>query len=356
MTTNNIQSRMSLNDFVDEIIYFDEMDRIVPFSEDMKKALLKRTDKKTDDYQNLLLQYTKLRWAKLNLATESEVKELFQNKFEIALAMPEFDIREKVRCFLIDILDFDERDRIKNDIKEILQKSSAKLTLNNLNNGQPPTVENWLKLYASNVGNGAADKLKLQEFYVHDKNFLALDVVEREKIKRLFEFFEKLKHSSYSPLGIEESVPIIGESYQGFLRDGEIIKIDNKMTNIIRGVQEVVRDYKIGEAVAENKANVFEELNKPQPVAVPQKPAPLIVAPPAFTNVTSGKPVFMDELVEEKSVENKAYGELRPLAHGNENDAKNKQLSELRALATNYPEDSLERRVIEEEILKVEGR
>lgn len=231
----------------------------------------------------------RLKWVAMNIFNREEVFDLFSSHLQEAFSMGEYlDLSDKFRSFLLGVTLHEERDEIKSNIKNILNRSQAQLTSKKLASGQSPTVENWLKLYISSLGIGIVDKLKLNQFYLNDLNFRNLSDPEKEKVKKFFAFYEKLKLSSLTVEGIEEPVPVATPDFEGWIHDGIV-----ERTNYLRDKN--------------------DRLNN-------QAQAPVEASP--------------------------SIGNINPQAS---------RIEELKILLQQYPEGSLERKAISEEIDKMNG-
>lgn len=343
---------------------YDAIKAIVEYQSVMK---LRESDSELfNNFQKLI---TTLKWVALPLLKKEEIDDLFRENLSAAFQIEDYDFKAKLKGFLLGVVILEERDELKESVRAILVKSNAIISSIKLLNNTAPTVENWIKKYTAAVGSGSEDTVKIAEFYTSDKDYNALSVAEKNRLKKFFEFFERLKYSSKTIHGVEESIPVTNGQVSGYIVDGKLVKNDT--------VHDINNDpifNAVSEVLSGNiQADVFDELNAPlaapfKPtedkqedlpmVATPVepaviKPAPLVVPKSAFTSsYGEARPVF----AQEKSKKPVSYGEARPLKSDNNNEAKNKEIAQLKALATNYPEGSLERRVIEDEIQKVENK
>jgi len=170
---------------------------------------LERQD--TELYKKFKLFKVKFGFLAISLLPEKDFFNLFENYFKVALIIPYYNLWENLKKYLIAMSDYDERDRIKLQLKNILIKNKAKITKINLFFNQKEvtgTLENWLRDYHSNLGTGPVDKLKFEQYFIASANIKRLNQEEREKLKTIFQFYERLKLSSKTPLGFEEEIPI----------------------------------------------------------------------------------------------------------------------------------------------------
>lgn len=220
-----------LSQIVHEAIYFDETDRVIAL-EGKIKALLSDgvlANKKPELYKLLNTLLVQIGWSKLPLAKFDEAVNLFTHHFDEMLGLEDFNLVGKFRLCLLGLPEFEDRDELKQEIKSVLNKNQTVITSGKMSDGQPPTIENWLKIYVSYVGTEPADALKLQQFYLSDKNFNGLPSEEKERLKKFFAFYERLKLSSFTPEGIEDSVPVNTPEFKGYIKNGELIKVGEKL-------------------------------------------------------------------------------------------------------------------------------
>jgi hypothetical protein len=252
-------------------------------------------------YKRLIVR---LKWVALIYLREEEVEDLFKNNLAETFAMEYFDLWEKFRTYLIgEVFIHTERDVFKEKIKNILNKCQTFLTSQKLENGSAPTVENWVKDYTAAVGLGSVDSVKMQNYFLTGVNIKKLSSAENERVASFFKFYEKLKLSSLTVAGVEESipVPIDDKGTIGLIREGRIERIAplppdvEKILDVVEGVE--------------------------------RKKPPL------------SSPIIANEAV------------IAGISATQE-----KQIAEMKQAAAKYPSGSLERKAVEEEIRKIEVR
>ena len=293
---------------VKKIIIFDEFSGVNELISHLDKLVKKKNYTQNNprlynEYRKLI---TKLDWVALPLLRKEEIFGLFNDHFQAALEMEYFDLVDKFKSVLLGIIMHEDRDIFKSKIKHILEKNQATITSSKITNGQPPTVENWIKSYTSELGTGIVETVKLYQYFTQNKDFNNLSETEKEKLKIFFEFYERLKFSSLTAIGIEESVPFNTPEFKGYISDGRLIResrLDPRFQKILNIVSGVGEDAQISELEEEEKR------------------------------------------YKEGSLERKFFEEQID---------KEKEVKELRVIADNYKEGSLERKAIEEEIEKLE--
>lgn len=354
-------------------------------------------------YYNKQLLY--LKYIALPLLSEKTIFDLIENNFTFSFGILDYSILEKLKLKVINIELVDDKEEFKIELRKALQNNHETISASAL----IKSINAWLNDYNANVGSTVIDSLKRIQYIVDLNKKSGLSNIDKENLSVLFDLYDWLKLPYLTPQGYDADVPIKidGKSYifkQGTLNP---IELDNSK---IKKIQGILDDFY---GTSNKEVDVLDELNAPlstpvkseeaknedlpmvvTPVAplvsqapnvvkpVIKAPTPLIVAQPAFADSSllrqdSGgqagvaKSAFVEEEVKATAVEKKSgptnygearpasalrYGEARPLKTANNNEAKNKEIAQLQSLATNYPEGSLERRVVEEEIAKVEKR
>jgi len=296
------QRYQKLKKEVKEMIKFDEFEKVFDCKKEIKIIIEKFNFQKNNCelinlYNKLIV---KLDWLSLNFSSDKQIFKLFNNNFQEALDMKYFNLWEKLRSFLLGVGILEDRDRIKLGIKNILNRNKALLTSKKLRNNLSPTVENWIKIYISNVGNGLTNSVKLIQFYLKNEDYKNLSEEEKRRVINYFKFYERLKYSSSSVEGIEITVPIKTLNFNGWIMDGQLVKkekFDSKIERISKAVK-LVRERNSNDVLNKHSKNDFKK----------------IISQKSF-------------IVE-------------------------KNIAELKIMANKYPKESLERKAIEEEIIK----
>jgi hypothetical protein len=209
---------------------------------------------------------TQLKWVAMIHLKEDDVANLFKNDLVDTFSMEYFDLWEKFRSYLVgEVIAHEDRDVFKEKIKNVLNKCQTRLTADKLANGNAPTIENWIKDYTASVGLGPVDSVKMQNYFSTSANIKKLKRVENERVAAFFKFYEKLKLSSFTLAGVEESVPvpIDDKGTMGHIREGKIER-DAPLP------QEVQKILAVVEGTAEKEATpVSAAANNKKAAAVP---------------------------------------------------------------------------------------
>jgi hypothetical protein len=212
---------------VQDIIISDDQDRAFESIGILKEYLKRQGAEKTNPelfiaYNNLI---TELKWVALPMLKEDDVIDLFSKDIAATFQMEDFDLWMKLKTVLIAVVgDYQERDKFKERIRSALNKSQAMLSSIKLDNGDSPTVGNWIRSYTASVGLNPVESVKLQGYFLNDSNVKKLKPEEKERVKGFFQFYERLKLSSLTVAGIEEVVPIPidDDGTMGYIRNGKI--------------------------------------------------------------------------------------------------------------------------------------
>lgn len=277
----------------------------------VKQKGFKRSN--TDLFQRYMEIIAKLKWVGLPLFSHDDVMALFEKNFQEALDIPLFNLRDKVFSAMAHILTLEERDQWKKDIREIINRNKALLTKTNLKNKKRGTVENWIKNYVSEIGLKKAESIKFENYFTSNENVILLPPEEKNLLKDFLFFYEYLKTSSLSPEGLEDR-PLISDSKDSYIL-GE-------------GTAEPVRVTKMQEKISRI---VEEVLSGKKPVKA-QEPKP-------EAEEISAQPASQESAPKEKKPEPE--------------EEKDPRILELEKEIKAYPDGSLERKMIEQEIKKI---
>ena len=170
----------------------------------------------------------------LPLLENKEIINLARNNFSFIFSIIDYNVREKIKSKMINLIIVSDRDELKKELKKALEDNEEVLTAKKLvvnDNILSPTVGNWLKDYIINVGNHSADKVKQSQYLTVSNNIKKIEQNEKNKIKNLIELYEYLKLSSSDPLGHEESyqTEIDGKLYN--FHQGVLQAYDKKLLN-----------------------------------------------------------------------------------------------------------------------------
>ena len=226
----NLENLNKLEECFQPIYEFGELDAAKQVYDNLGKLLTKEKEKQAPDlykkYKHLKVKYGFVCLASLS---EKEILELLESHLAVIFEITGYNLWENLKKYLVVFYDYKERDRIKNEIKNILIKNKAKITKTNLfldNKEITGTLENWLRDYHIYLGLGPVDPLKFEEYFISSPNIKRANAQEKERIKFLFKFYEKLKLSSNSPQGFEEKVLMKIKGKLQIWKDGRLEDLD----------------------------------------------------------------------------------------------------------------------------------
>ena len=178
-------------------------------------------------WQNLLV---KLQWISFPFLSFENVIKIFKNNLVDAFNLERYPLEKNLKVKLLTIPLLEERDIYKKTLREAIIKNNQVITTGNIlidKEKVKPTISNWIREYNRVLGSTKVDKLKQIEFLTKNQNIVKLSPEEKEKIKRLFDLYEKLKKSSLEPEGLEEG---------GLIKRADRLEIYEKgaITDIIR--------------------------------------------------------------------------------------------------------------------------
>jgi len=185
---------------------------------DLEKFLKEKLDLKTTDfltYQECSDLLNKIQWFCVDYLSSNNFINLFKINLNYVLADKTYPLERQLSLFLLNIPDLSLRDEYKTRIREAVLANEEKITPNEIILGTEkkvlPTVANWLSFYDQTLGTGKIEKLKIAEILFENRNVIQLSAKHKEKIKRLFVFYEELKISAMTVEGLEEEDYVVTE-------------------------------------------------------------------------------------------------------------------------------------------------
>ncbi len=230
-----------------------------------------------------------------------EILELIKTRLDIPLDhFDSYNLVRKLNYKLQTILDLEARDKFKESVRETLLSCSVLLSdfkLQTPNGTKSFSVGNWLRDYYTKTGLEKVNALKQGEYLSADNNLKKIMPEQKEKIKFLIDLVEKLKMSSSELGGLEESFLAISPDGDPYL--------------ISHGVPE---------KISPDIIKIYKQI---------------------ITNI--GAVNSVSPAINEKKEVKQVEAETQPKS----------RLIELEQTLTNYPPDSLEYKVIQQEMEKL---
>jgi len=209
-----------------DIINEDSFREAYDLSKDLEQSIDKIKGFK-DDYTNLYHEYkeviVKMRWLGLGIMAEDRVVNMFQYHFADIFKIPDYEVWPKLKHVLINMPFFQDRDKFKANIRQALMNNAQKLTSKKILTDKKeasPTIGNWLLDYNKILGTGKVNALSRIEYLTNSLNIKNLDDKEKNKVKVLFDLYERLKLSSSTFEGLENEITIDDDGMMGTIKDG----------------------------------------------------------------------------------------------------------------------------------------
>jgi hypothetical protein len=254
-----------LRQYLESIILFDDFQAAKNMVNSLN-FLLQSNQDLADSYPNLYEGYKDIliqaKFIALPLLNEDDVLDLIDNYFPRALEIPDYNLASKFVGFML-TLPPEDRDALKEKIRKNLMASEQMVTkepIVRLGGELNGTIKNWLTDYVINLGADQVDALKVTQYLFSNPDTKRLSNKSREKIRKLFDLFEKLKFSSLSLLGMEEKDIVFFDNAWHVADNGKFVKISSPENDKI--VEQAMKIYKARKE-QENEINkkIEEEIN-----------------------------------------------------------------------------------------------
>lgn len=170
-----------------------------------RSGILKNSPEYTQ-YENYLMKF---KFIGFNYLKDTEERaDLLKNYFSLSLEIDQFDLWRKLETELVAISDLNERDIFKTKMREALEKCDNVLISRQkyVNQEIPRKVDEWIKSFIANLGLDKFDKVKKVEYFSNNQFIKILDAKDKDRVKILLDIYEKLKISSKTPEGYDNSV------------------------------------------------------------------------------------------------------------------------------------------------------
>ncbi|MFZ5391229.1 MAG: hypothetical protein ACOZAJ_03080 [Patescibacteria group bacterium] len=227
----------------------------------------------------------------LDLLPDQEVLDLFQHHFaEFFSIYQNIDLWSRIRAILLARYILEDRDSFKQKIRKALENNQELLGQGNIfvaDEQKPATISNWLLDYTGNVGTGKSESLKKAEYLTNSLNVKALSSINREHLRELINFYEKLKISSLSPEGLEDPVGTEIDGKQVTFREGNFEEIDPAIAKWLVKFKEV---------------GLIEE-DLPDSILTVAGVKPVLSDKKSSTVIKSSKPAFLFDEEDEKEAD-----------------------------------------------------
>lgn len=224
-------------------------------------------------YQSVLIN---CRWIALSLLKDSEIPEMFEKYFIEGLALaPGVGLWEELKAKLIGMLVFEERDKLKKEIRKALERNAQLITADKIEaetEKRDPTIGNWILDFTANLGANMFDRVKENQYFVNSKNTKSLSNDEKDKLRVLLDIYRRCGLSSMETVGIEEGIPVDEQDRKGIIREGrfeeikltEYEKIQKDMQQLMRQIYGVPTAQTTKAEVEEKRKLLMQEFLGPE--------------------------------------------------------------------------------------------
>jgi len=224
-----------LGGVVDDILLFDDQQKALELLKLLEQAMtdniaeLQKQPELWNFYKEKIIQ---LKFICFPIIDDSEAISLIKNNFCAQFKINNYDILNKLKLRLINIVVIGDRDKFKEELKSAILDNEERIIKNN----EIKTIRDWLKNYIVNIGLDEVDNLAKAQYLMSLKNSKTINPAELNNLFTVFKFYDQLTISSASPEGFEEDIPVV---------------IDNKLYVLHRGVLELVPELKGKEGVVQ---------------------------------------------------------------------------------------------------------
>jgi hypothetical protein len=263
----NPESLAELKAAFNEIALFDEHENAYSISNGLNSLIDDEAGFKSanaDLYKQYVDIIIKLRWIALALLKEGEVVKLFKENFLKIFEIEDFNLEEKMRFKFLNILVLEERDKLKNEIRKALAENNERISSKKLMSESKmlePSVASWIFDYNKNLGITPVNKTKQTEYFTRNENAKKASNEEKDKLRVVFNIYEKLKLSSLYAPGLEEYIPIDEPGMKGIIKGSEVepLRDESKIRADIEWATKLLLDSDIPDFVKDSLRGEEEE-------------------------------------------------------------------------------------------------
>lgn len=173
------------------------------------------------------------------LESWDEVIDLVRYNYSEIANLHYYNLWDKIKQKLLVTPSLEDRDKIKNNLKNAILKNTEMLLSSSKYSGEkemPLSVADWLNDYNSNLGTGKVDNLKRVQYFTNNKKLNRLDARDRKLVRDLLDFYEKIKYSSQEQKGAEDDVPMVVNGKFTIFSEGEATVVSDEIKNMIRSI------------------------------------------------------------------------------------------------------------------------
>lgn len=226
---------LSFQDQVQQAFIHNDADAAFDLVTAINAVLDQIRDPNDPDFQRLETARQQMLSLSLRFLSDKSIEDLFERSTSTIVSVPEtVDIIDNIKGRLIQEYFIDDRNALRDKWRNAMLRCTERIGNKPIRLGNEdvvPTVENWLKLYVSEIGTAQASSVKVARFFAQNPSFQALNSSEKNLLKRLFSLFEFFKVRSDETAGFENTLIVSDENGRDVLVSGGNVKevIDDEM-------------------------------------------------------------------------------------------------------------------------------
>ena len=215
-----IESAILQNDSVSARKLYYHIKKLVDSGEIMEEAKVKALDKVS----------AQLALVSLNFQSDHSINGILENHpYSVAHTLDRNDLINKFRARLDHEGFLGDRDELRQSFAKSLARSQEEIGKAEIPLGETkvkPTVENWIKVFVTDIGTGDVTNVALARFYSKNKSFQGLSKTEKEVLKNIIDLYNFLKLDSDDPEALATFELIEGKNNNIFqIADGEVFEL-----------------------------------------------------------------------------------------------------------------------------------
>ncbi len=193
----------NLIEVVEHIVFHDDYENALKLYHVLNPALTENKDELRLQpqlnrfYSEAML---KLKFICLPALEGREIIDLVTKNFCFQFRLPDYDLLKKIKAKLGGLIEIEERNNFKDQVREALLNNNEKITAKS----EKKTVAEWIRDYIAKVGLENKDKLATAQYLVSLKGDNSISDKEIKRLSLLFKTYEKMSLPSDSPAGFEE--------------------------------------------------------------------------------------------------------------------------------------------------------
>lgn len=245
-----------------------------------------------DTYINVRAQ---LAWRVVGYRPASLLFDLLRNSIGVLLHLTDLDLQEICNQVLAGVLSLDERDRVKQSLRQAMLENIESFRPVVATSSQlPQTIGGWLKHYNVYVNSKIGTSLQRAQYLT---NVIGNNLSEeqKEQLKKLIQAFDYLKLSS---VNLESDTEVMSVDVGGtpmVWRAGELEEVvpPKDILESLEKMGFLKREPSENVAPPPPETTTFSAIPPKKIVTEPQKAAPIAAVPPLTSQTLTAKPLTM---------------------------------------------------------------